>query len=113
MNVPDGTDYSIDFSNLLVHSANAVDVFDIHLYIAAASANADQLMPASECIRCRSTDGARRTHNDYFHINFTTENANKQKNSKLDRKIDGMQDGIPNGTPTGHVTQCLQINQSR
>jgi len=67
MNVADSAHYGIDFANLAVHFANAADVFDVHVHIAAGSANADDFMPSRQRVYRRFANGAGGAYDNYFH----------------------------------------------
>ncbi len=67
MYVADSTHHRINSANFLIHRADTVDVFDIHLHITAGPANADDFVPTGEGIHCSSTNGTGSTYDDYLH----------------------------------------------
>jgi hypothetical protein len=73
MAMADGAHHGINFANLLIHCANAVDVFDIHLHITTGSTNADDFMPTRQGRYCSCAHSTGGTHDDYFHHYILTE----------------------------------------
>jgi hypothetical protein len=70
MTMPYCTHHRIDFADLLVHGPDTVDIFDVHLHIAAAATNLDDFMATRQGVNCRLAYGAICTYDDYFHSDF-------------------------------------------
>ncbi len=67
MDMADSAYHGINSANLLIHCANAADVFDVHLQITTGSTNADDFMPLRQGLDCSSANGTGGTHDNYPH----------------------------------------------
>ena len=79
MDMADSAHHGINSANLLIHRANVVDVFDIHLYIATGSTNADDFMPIRQGFYCSFANGTGGPDDNYFHHDFLTEACGEPK----------------------------------
>ena len=70
MDMADGAHHGINFANLLIQSANAVDVLDVHLHVATGSANTDDFMAARQGVYCSLANGSGGTNDNYLHRNI-------------------------------------------
>ena len=67
MDMADTAHHGINSAHLLIHCANAIDVFDIHLHITTGSTNADDFMPTRQGLYGSFANGTGGTHDNYFH----------------------------------------------
>jgi hypothetical protein len=63
----DSAHNGINSANLLIHCADAVDVFDVHLHITTGSTNADDFMPTRQGLYGSLANGTGGTYDDYSH----------------------------------------------
>jgi len=67
----DCTDHRIDLADLLIHGPDTVDILDVRLHIAAASANLDDFVATRQGVNRRPAYGTVRSYDYYFILIWT------------------------------------------
>jgi hypothetical protein len=110
MDMADSAHHGIDSANLLIHGANAVDVFDVHSHITTGSTNADDVMPTRQSRYCSFAHSTGGTHDDYLHHYILTEtcmviiHSTREPTARRAHRVYLSCRHIRRGKPGGHTT---------